>query len=105
MVRAVDDHETTTGQLRQPVGAGDRLAVIVRAVNDEQRTAHVAADRLDRIERPGLSTLPSASIASTGPSSAQPTMSSRTLVEWGSEVSSPKKNERNRDSRVASSAR
>ena len=54
VVRAVDDHETTTGQLRQPVGAGDRLAVIVRAVNDEQRTAHVAADCLDRLERPGI---------------------------------------------------
>ena len=44
-----------TGELRQPVGAGDRLAVIARCrerCSSGQRTSRQT--RLDRLERPGI---------------------------------------------------
>ena len=84
VVGALDDDERRAGELRQAVGPGQRLAVVLGAVDEEHRAAHGPAGRLDRREVDRKPALASAIIASTEPSSAQPTASSIGLVECGS---------------------
>jgi hypothetical protein len=46
VVGALDDDERGSGQLRQSLGAGQRLATVLRPMHEEHRADDRAADRL-----------------------------------------------------------